>query len=139
MTPAEIEAKIQELLDSKEAENTYIGLCLMMSQLELSMEEALRRLKPDYQDKGDENFKAFYKIGHLQLEYEYEKGYVPYMGTGATVSRMLGIWEKASLEYQLDYAAFLNLEDNDGAKEAKNLVEEDFQELIPYIEDLLKL
>lgn len=129
MTSKEVEAKIQDLLDSGEAENIYIGLCLMMSQLGLSMGEALQRLKPHYQQGDQVNFKAFYKIGAIQLEYEYEQGYVPYMGTGATVSRMLGIWEEGSLEYQLDYAAFLNLGDNDGQAEARKLVEDDYLNL----------
>lgn len=110
----------------------------MMSQLELSMEAALRRLQPHYQYKSEGNFKASYKIGHVQLEYEYEKGYVPYMGTGATVSRMLGIWDRDQLEYQLDYAAFLKLEDQDGMEDAKKLLEEDYQELVPWLEDFLE-
>lgn len=137
MTSKEITTKIQDLLDSGEAEYIYIGLCLMMSQLELSMGEALQRLKPHYRTDEQGNFKAFYKIGPIQLEYEYEQGYVPYMGTGATVSRMLGVWEDGSLEYQLDYAAFLNLGDNDGQAEARKLVEEDYLKLTEVLNQYL--
>lgn len=137
MTHQEIQLKIKDLLQSNKGENTFIAMCLMMSQLNLNEEEALAQLKPILTQEGNNKKSYQLNIAHIRLEYHYEEGYVPYMGAGVTVSRMLGLFEGNNLEYLADYATFLELEEQVANQDIETIIYKDYLQLIPTIAELL--
>lgn len=141
MTKSEIAYKIQALVDSGEGENSYIAIYMMINELGLTLEEALKSLKPISYERSVSTNNSFYssiRIANIWVEYDYEEGYVPYMGTESTVSRMVGYWQKDKMEYEVDLSRFLPTEDSTSVEEVKQLILEDYYSLIPVIIDLLE-
>lgn len=140
MTNEEIRIKIQTLVDSGQGENIYIAVYMMINQLNMTLGEALMSLKPVEYDRDFSNPNDFYasiRIANIWLEYEYIEGYVPYMGTAATASRMVSYFENESLEIIDGLAEFLPVNDEHTPEDVRRIVLEDYHVLIPTIIDLL--
>lgn len=141
MTIAEIKSKIQQLIDSGVGENTYIAIYMMINELGMTLEEALRSLKPIIYDRQKANPNDFYcsvRIANIWVEYDFEEGYVPYMGTESTVSRIVGVQKKERMEYLEGLYTFLPLEDSSTIAEVHALILKDYHSLIPTIMELLE-
>ncbi|BDS09686.1 hypothetical protein [Aureispira anguillae] len=140
MIKEEIQAKIQTLIESGQGENTYIGVYMMVNHLGLTLNQALASLKPmDYQRNyaNPNDFYCSVRIANVWIEYEYIEGYVPYMGTAATASRMVSFFNKERLEIIDGLAEFLAVKDEHSVEDVRQIVAEDYQSLIPTIIDLL--
>ena len=143
MQPQEIQQKIDDLLSSGQGENTYIAVYMMVHLYDISLTEALKRLTPIEYERNYSNPNDFYcsiRIANVWIEYESIEGYVPYMGTAATTSRIVGIHNKenhqtTSLEGLSD---FLPIEDSLTKSQIKDLIAEDYHELIPTLIELLE-
>lgn len=143
MHPQEVQQKIDDLLSSGQGENTYIATYMMVHHYEISLVDALKRLVPIEYERNYSNPNDFYcsiRIANIWIEYESIEGYVPYMGTAATTSRVVGVHDKethktTSLEGLSD---FLPIEDSLTKAQIKELILEDYNELIPTIIELLE-
>jgi hypothetical protein len=141
MTTSEIKNKIQDLLNSGIGENTYIAVYMMINELGMSMEEALGSLKPIIYDRKKANPNDFYcsiRIANIWVEYDFEEGYVPYMGTESTVARMVGYKNKERMEYVEGLYTFLPLDDSTTITEVHALIFKDYKGLIPTVIELLE-
>lgn len=143
MTKEEIQRKIQSLVDSGQGENTYIAVYMMVHQLDMTLEEAIASLKPiDYErDFASPNdFYTSVRIANIWVEYEFIEGYVPYMGTAATASRMVSYYDvKTDRTEIIDrLAEFLNINDEDSPAQVRKIVLEDYQSLVPTLIELLE-
>lgn len=141
MTKKEIQAKIQDLVDSGQAENTYIAVYMMVHELNMSLREALASLKPRDYERNFTNPNDFYasvRVANVWVEYEFIEGYVPYMGTAATASRMVSFFENGKLELIDGLAEFLPVTDEHEVADVRQLVIEDYQDLIPTLIELLE-
>lgn len=135
MNPKETRQKIQQLIDSGQGENVCIAIHLLVNEFRMSFKDALKELKPIYYHKTNhpDDFNCSIKIADIWIEYEFEKGYVPYMGTEATVSRMVSRWNKDNLHYIEGLSLFLPIEDNSTTEEIETIILEDYYSLIPSI------
>lgn len=135
MNPNETRQKIQNLLDSGQGENVYIAIHLLVNEFGMSFKNALKELKPIYYHKTNhpDDFNGSIRIANIWIEYEFEKGYVPYMGTEATVSRMVGRYEKDKLHYMEGLSIFLPIEDTTTTEEIETIILEDYYSLIPSV------
>jgi hypothetical protein len=143
MTKEEIQRKIKNLVDTGQGENTYIGVCLMVSQLDMTMAEAIGSLKLiDYKRTfaNPNDFYSSVRIASVWVEYEFIEGYVPYMGTAATASRMVSYHDAKtdSTEIIDRLAEFLPIEDKDTPERVREIVLEDYQDLVPLLIRLLE-
>lgn len=133
MTLQETRQKIQALLDSGQGENVYIGIYMLVNEFGMSISKALKELKPFYNSQNPDNFIASFRIANIWIEYEFEKGYVPYMGTEATVSRMVSQWNGTKQKFMEGFSTFLPIDDTTSLEEIKELIMEDYYSLIPNI------
>lgn len=143
MTNEEIERKIQYLVASGQGENTYIAVYMMVNQLGMTLEEAIGSLKPIDYERTFSNPNDFYssvRIANIWVEYEFIEGYVPYMGTSATASRMVSYYDANtdSTEIIDRLAEFLPIQDEDGPERVRAIVLEDYQGLVPLLIRLLE-
>lgn len=143
MTKKEIQHKIQNLVDSGQGENVYIAVYMMVNQLNMTLEEAIGHLKPiDYERNfaSPNDFYSSVRIANIWVEYEFIEGYVPYMGTAATASRMVSYYDAKidSTEIIDSLAEFLPIEDDDTPEQVRAIVLEDYQSLVPILIRLLE-
>jgi hypothetical protein len=143
MTKKEIQSKIQNLVDSGQGENTYIGIYMMVNQLDMTLEEAIASLKPIDYDRSFSSPNDFYssvRIANIWVEYEFIEGYVPYMGTAATASRMVSYYDakRDSTEIIDNLAEFLPIQDEDTPERVRKIVLEDYKSLVPLLIRLLE-
>ena len=143
MTKEEIQIKIQNLVDSGQGANTYIAVYMMVHQLDMTLEEAIGSLKPIDYERTFANPNDFYsniRIANIWVEYEFIEGYVPYMGTAATASRMVSYYDaKNDCTKIIDrLAEFLPIEDEDSPARVRAIVLEDYQSLVPLLLRLLE-
>jgi len=132
--------KIRELLDSGQGENTYIALYMMVNEMNISLEEALLSLKPIDYKRNHTNPNDFYcsiRIANVWVEYEYIEGYVPYMGTGATATRVVSFFEQEKQESVEGLSEYLEVDDSNNVDDVRAIILADYQALIPTIIDLL--
>lgn len=140
MTNEEIRQKIQTLVDSGQGENVYIAIYMMVNHLFMSLKEALMTLQLVEYDRNYSNPNDFYasiRIANVWLEYEYIEGYVPYMGTASTASRMVSYFENETLKMIDGLAAFLPVDDEHTPEDVRAIVLADYHSLIPTVIDLL--
>ncbi|WMX13681.1 MULTISPECIES: hypothetical protein [unclassified Aureispira] len=142
MTKKEIQHKIQTLIDSGQGENVYIALYMMVNQLNMDLLEAIKSLEPiDYEKEfaSPNDFYCSVRIANIWVEYEFIEGYVPYMGTAATASRMVSYYDAPtdSTEIIDSLAEFLPIQDEDSPERVREIVLEDYQELAPLLLRLL--
>lgn len=142
MTKEEIQRKIQSLVDSGQGENTYIAVYMMVHQLGLTLEEAIASLKPIDSERDFASPNDFYssvRIGNIWVEYEFIEGYVPYMGTAATASRMVSYYDAQTDQTEIidRLAEFLSINDEDTPAQVREIVLEDYKALVPTLIELL--
>lgn len=143
MTKKEIQSKIQNLVDTGQGENVYIAVYMMVNQLDMTLEEAIGSLKPiDYERNfsSPNDFYSSIRIANIWIEYEFIEGYVPYMGTAATASRMVSYYDAKtdSTEIIDRLAEFLPIQDEDTPTRVRKIVIEDYQGLVPLLIRLLE-
>ena len=143
MTKEEIQRKIQTLVETGQGENTYIGVYMMVNQLDMTLAAAIGSLKPIDYERTFTNPNDFYssvRIANVWVEYEFIEGYVPYMGTAATASRMVSYHDAKtdSTEIIDRLAEFLPIEDKDTLERVREIVLEDYQNLVPLLIRLLE-
>lgn len=143
MTKKEIQSKIQNLVDTGQGENVYIAVYMMVNQLDMTLEEAIGSLKPiDYERNfsSPNDFYSSIRIANIWIEYEFIEGYVPYMGTAATASRMVSYYDAKtdSTEIIDRLAEFLPIQDEDTPTRVRKIVLEDYQGLVPLLIRLLE-
>ena len=141
MTKLEIQQKIQDLVDSGQGENVYIAIYMMVNQLDISLEEAFKQLKPIDYERNYTNPNDFYcsiRIANIWIEYESIEGYVPYMGTAATTSRVVSYYENEQLASIEGLSEFLPIDDDATTDDIRGFILEDYHSLIPTVIRLLE-
>lgn len=143
MTKKEIQNKIQNLVDSKQGENVYIAVYMMVNQLDMTLEDAIASLKPiDYERTfaSPNDFYSSVRIANIWVEYEFIEGYVPYMGTAATASRMVSYYDAKMDRTEIidSLAEFLPIDDDDTPERVRAIVLEDYKGLVPILIRLLE-
>lgn len=143
MTKEEIQGKIQQLVATGQGENTYIAVYMMVNQLEMTLEEAVGSLIPiDYERtfSSPNDFYSSIRIANIWVEYEFIEGYVPYMGTAATASRMVSYYDAKNDKTEIidRLAEFLPIQDEDTPERVREIVLEDYQGLVPLLIRLLE-
>jgi hypothetical protein len=143
MTKEEIQSKIQSLVDSGQGENTYIAVYMMVNQLDMTLAEAVGSLRPIDGERtfaSPNDFCSSIRIANIWIEYEFIEGYVPYMGTAATASRMVSYYDAKtdSTEIIDRLAEFLPIQDRDSPERVREIVLEDYQDLVPTLIRLLE-
>jgi hypothetical protein len=143
MTKEEIQIKIQSLVDSGQGENTYIAVYMMVNHLDMTLEEAIGSLKPIDDERTFSSPNDFYssiRIANIWVEYEFIEGYVPYMGTAATASRMVSYHDAKTDRTEIidSLAEFLPIQDEDSQERVREIVLEDYQDLVPLLIRLLE-
>ena len=142
MTKKEIQDKIQNLVDSGQGANVYIAVYMMVNQLNMTLKEAIGALKPiDYERNfaSPNDFYSSVRIANIWVEYEFIEGYVPYMGTAATASRMVSYYDAKTDRTEIidSLAEFLPIEDENTPEQVREIVLEDYQNLVPILIRLL--
>lgn len=137
MTRQEILEKVQDFFATGKGEHAYLGVYLLVYQLDWTPAQALGALTPvevPDPEGGAFNFTCHYRIAHIQVEYTVMEGYVPYMGAGVTATRLIGVDEQ--LLPHLDtsgWAGYLSIEDGQDLEEIRSLIREDYEALIPQL------
>lgn len=143
MDRLEIQAKIAQLIETRQGHNTYIALQLMQSQLNYTYVQALKALGPVEEPRNyphPNDFYACIRIADIWVEYEYLSGYIPYMEANVTASRIV---YRALSEEQLEpldgLSTFLPIGDDETVEEVWAVIRADYLELIPELMTLLGL
>ncbi len=142
MNKREIYSGIDQLIDSGKGYNSSLAISLMVSQLGCSLLDALKYLKPQFTSGSSENlydFEGQINISNLTVVYENNQGYVPYMGSENTSTRLVKIENNGKIEMIDSLLHFLEVQDCNNEQEIKELMLEDYYSIIPEIIDLLKL
>jgi hypothetical protein len=132
--------KIRDLLDSGQGENTYIAIYLMVNEMNISLKEALLTLKPidsKVNHTNPNDFHCSIRIANIWIEYQYIDGYVPYMGTAATTTRVVSFFENEQQESIEGLSDYLEAEDSNNVDDVRAIILADYHALIPTIIELL--
>jgi hypothetical protein len=128
--------KIQALLESGNGENNFIAIHLLAQLLEVSIEEALLHVKPtDYSPNKAKTGDLYlsYRIASVHVNYESVEGYIPYMDSGKTTTRVVGIKKETFLDSLDGLSEFLFTDEDATEEEIRQHIKEDFKNLIPTI------
>ena len=142
MNKRDIYAGIDQLIDSGKGYNSSLAVSLLMSQFGCSLFEALKYFKPQFVSASSENlydFKGHIHISNLTVIYENNRGYVPYMGSENTSTRLVKIENNGNIEMIDNLLNFLEVQDCINEDEIKEIMLEDYYSIIPEIIDLLEL
>lgn len=137
----EILQKVQDFFATGDGHYAYLGVYLLVHQLNLSPIDALKTLTPTEEpdlEGGEYDFTCHYRIGAVHIAYTVMEGYVPYMGAGITATRLVGIEEGTAAGVDTSaWAGYLSIGDGDPPAYIRQLIREDYEQLLPEVVDWL--
>lgn len=132
----ETEKKIDALLSSTDYANTALAIQLIEHVLSMSLHEYLLQRPLEFQsfkwgDKDD--FYLSIAVGKVALYYEFRTTYQPYIGVSKLLKRAFFVVESGQKLYPEMLQVKQNVKDVESSDELKNMVQQDYQKIIPYI------
>lgn len=126
-----IDHRILSLLNSSDSKNQFIGLQLLISQHKMNLFQALKFLKPIIVEQEEDNvaFTCRYLIDEIEIEYQYNTSYIPYMDSQSTLFRLAFKHIHNKKEDLESFATMIALDDDLKRTSILDLIHKDFMDL----------
>ena len=135
-----IDHRILSLLNSNDGKNQFIGLQLLISQHKMNLFQALGFLKPIIIDNEEDKvaFICRYLIDEIEIEYQYNTAYIPYMDSQSTLFRLAFKHIQNKREDLESLATMITLDDDLNRASILELIHKDFMDLRNDLTSLLE-
>lgn len=135
-----IDHRILSLLNSSDGKNQFIGIQLLISQYNMSLFQALGFMKPIVIDHEKDNnaFSCKYLLDEIEIEYQFNTAYIPYMDSQSTLFRLAYKHVHNKKEDLESFASMIALDDDLNKERILDLIHKDFMDLRNDLIDLIE-